>query len=95
MTLCKIPPQGWWCSREAGHEGPCAARPVNLEAPWNQVFYYPGEVEIVDLPLRPGELLTGINNLGGRCYVFTNERIFNLQEKKRPWIVRLWRKIWR
>lgn len=25
---CKIPPKGWWCSRGAGHEGPCAARPI-------------------------------------------------------------------
>lgn len=23
---CRIPPAGWWCSRERGHEGPCAAR---------------------------------------------------------------------
>lgn len=23
---CKLPPPGWWCSRGAGHEGPCAAR---------------------------------------------------------------------
>lgn len=23
---CTVPPKGWWCSREAGHEGPCAAR---------------------------------------------------------------------
>jgi hypothetical protein len=25
---CTVPPNGWWCSREAGHDGPCAARPV-------------------------------------------------------------------
>jgi hypothetical protein len=25
-NACGIPPDGWWCSREAGHEGPCAAR---------------------------------------------------------------------
>lgn len=24
---CRVPPPGWWCSRPAGHEGPCAARP--------------------------------------------------------------------
>ena len=23
---CKLPPRGWWCSREPGHDGPCAAR---------------------------------------------------------------------
>lgn len=25
---CTIPPEGWWCSREKGHPGPCAAREV-------------------------------------------------------------------
>lgn len=25
---CAVPPPGWWCSREPGHEGPCAARPI-------------------------------------------------------------------
>lgn len=24
---CRVPPDGWWCSRKAGHEPPCAARP--------------------------------------------------------------------
>lgn len=27
MTECKTPPDGWECSREAGHDGPCASRP--------------------------------------------------------------------
>ena len=22
---CDVPPPGWWCSRDAGHDGPCAA----------------------------------------------------------------------
>jgi SAM-dependent methyltransferase len=25
---CKMPPEGWRCTREAGHEGPCAALPI-------------------------------------------------------------------
>lgn len=25
---CSLPPEGWTCSRGAGHEGPCAARPM-------------------------------------------------------------------
>jgi chromosome segregation ATPase len=25
MSKCNIPPEGWQCSREAGHTGPCAA----------------------------------------------------------------------
>jgi hypothetical protein len=23
---CTMPPAGWWCSIEPGHDGPCAAR---------------------------------------------------------------------
>lgn len=23
---CDLPPNGWWCSRARGHDGPCAAR---------------------------------------------------------------------
>lgn len=25
MASCTIPPEGWFCTRTAGHEGPCAA----------------------------------------------------------------------
>jgi hypothetical protein len=25
---CDLAPAGWWCSREPGHEGPCAAREI-------------------------------------------------------------------
>jgi hypothetical protein len=25
---CDLAPDGWWCSRNKGHEGPCAARPL-------------------------------------------------------------------
>lgn len=25
-SACTLPPPGWWCSRDAGHDGPCAAR---------------------------------------------------------------------
>lgn len=32
MSVCQIPPKSrWWCSREAGHEGPCAARRVRSQ----------------------------------------------------------------
>jgi hypothetical protein len=27
---CQIPPQGWYCTRQAGHDGPCAAVPEPL-----------------------------------------------------------------
>lgn len=26
--LCTVPPAGWICSRSKGHEGPCAASPI-------------------------------------------------------------------
>jgi len=25
--LCDVPPEGWYCTRDKGHEGPCAALP--------------------------------------------------------------------
>jgi hypothetical protein len=25
MSACKVPPEGWYCTRGHGHEGPCAA----------------------------------------------------------------------
>lgn len=28
---CAIPPEGWSCSRTAGHDGPCAATPKSSE----------------------------------------------------------------
>ncbi len=38
---CTVPPEGWWCSRAANHDGPCAASegvapwvPQPLEADW-------------------------------------------------------------
>lgn len=27
-AACTIPPAGWYCTRTPGHEGPCAAHPV-------------------------------------------------------------------
>ena len=29
---CKVPPKGWACSRERGHDGPCAASPTTYDA---------------------------------------------------------------
>jgi hypothetical protein len=28
---CNVPPNGWRCTRSAGHEGPCAALPIESE----------------------------------------------------------------
>ena len=30
LGICAIPPDGWACSRSAGHDGPCAAYPEPL-----------------------------------------------------------------
>lgn len=27
LPLCELPPEGWYCTRGKGHEGPCAALP--------------------------------------------------------------------
>lgn len=27
-AVCTLPPPGWYCTRERGHEGPCAAHPA-------------------------------------------------------------------
>lgn len=37
---CKRPPSGWYCTREEGHEGPCAALPT----PENQCTSRRGEL---------------------------------------------------
>ena len=26
---CTVPPEGWSCTREAGHKGPCATFPID------------------------------------------------------------------
>lgn len=28
---CRVPPDGWLCTRKAGHDGPCAAVPVEAK----------------------------------------------------------------
>ena len=30
--VCRLPPEGWACTRTAGHEGPCAAVPTDERA---------------------------------------------------------------
>ena len=67
----------------------------NLFSFLNRRFYYEGETGMVAMGIRKGELIAGLQVLGERLYVFTNERILQLLEKKRPWYNRLWRKIWK
>lgn len=33
LNPCKLPPAGWYCTRSAGHDGPCAARPISIQPP--------------------------------------------------------------
>jgi hypothetical protein len=41
-VTCNRPPSGWFCTRAAGHEGPCAALPVSLPTwrdPWHDAWW--------------------------------------------------------
>jgi hypothetical protein len=40
LGACTRPPEGWSCSREPGHEGPCAARPIRLSKPGHEGTYW-------------------------------------------------------
>lgn len=31
MSKCKVSPNGWYCTRESGHTGPCAAYPDRFD----------------------------------------------------------------
>lgn len=51
---CKRPPAGWWCSIEAGHDGPCAAWPtwwtanrIALKNRWEAIkaTFHQGQIE--------------------------------------------------
>lgn len=37
---CTTPPPGWWCSRENGHDGPCAARPEVKDRWWHTLMTF-------------------------------------------------------
>lgn len=47
--VCKVPPEGWRCTRKAGHDGPCAAFPIAGPAA--------GSGDEVEEPAYPAELL--------------------------------------
>lgn len=46
---CEAPPEGWFCTRDAGHDGPCAARPVSELCPSS-----PWRIHIVDTSMESG-----------------------------------------
>lgn len=43
---CVVPPPGWWCSREAGHDGPCAARPTTAPTASHHDFFSGTPVDV-------------------------------------------------
>ena len=36
MSECTLPPEGWACTRDAGHDGPCAAKPRTYAEAFDQ-----------------------------------------------------------
>ena len=44
IMTCQIPPEGWSCSRESGHEGPCAASADGYYClPDDVLVFFPGK----------------------------------------------------
>ena len=55
-TTCPIPPEGWFCNRAAGHDGPCAAWPVENSTPPQHFDDHAGETCLaLDLGLFPDD----------------------------------------
>lgn len=46
--VCTVPPAGWWCSRPAGHDGPCAAREVKPDPKWMAQHHYARDLAEVE-----------------------------------------------
>lgn len=60
METCTLPPEGWWCSREARHDGPCAAREhkiVTVTIEENGILTFLA-TDSADIFLECGETLT-------------------------------------
>jgi hypothetical protein len=57
MKTCTIPPNGWHCTRDAGHNGPCAALPDGYE-----VTHITDQID--KLGARYRNLLALLNSLG-------------------------------
>lgn len=60
-----IPPKGWYCTRDAGHEGPCAAHPEEDESGW-----------LIEMPTRSGGMWWGISSCRVGSFSFSvNEAV--------------------
>ena len=44
VQRCEVPPEGWTCSRQKGHDGPCAASPVGQLVIINGMFFSHSEI---------------------------------------------------
>lgn len=67
MSQCTIPPPGWWCSREPGHDGPCAARPRSSDA----------QAKVV-----PDEFFSRLNYLAAEMRAYGYEVTWKKQEPR-------------
>lgn len=68
---CNVPPEGWYCTREPGHDGPCAAKPTSgkleewfADAPDDEATLTPAQPEADGLA---GELARLQEVLGEIC----------------------------
>lgn len=66
---CRVPPEGWWCSREPGHEGPCAARPTGLRetiiAIVSAHVHVNDQQTVIDGPAVADAILAALPAVGG------------------------------
>ena len=46
MNTCKTPPEGWYCTREANHTGPCAAYTCLYDRDVMDVFVIEDKVHV-------------------------------------------------
>lgn len=46
--VCTVPPPGWYCTRERGHDGPCAAHQAATNPPAAPIYATGGIEEIAD-----------------------------------------------
>jgi len=55
QTACTVPPEGWYCTRAPGHDGPCAAWPVAQQdaAPSNSPEIPDGSTSAPGTPEAP------------------------------------------
>jgi hypothetical protein len=66
LKRCERPPEGWECSREPGHEGPCAARQIIAECPaW--VKELSGDPRIHDLGTEAATLRLQLADLAQKA----------------------------